>query len=234
MKSNFKLSAILLCLVVAGCMETGQQQLTENKSFTNSVASDESDPNARKGDGGSTTGQIYLSVTVDDLMISSDGIGAYVNGVDGVSAQFVSPDGTFSFGTSTARIKNPRRLTFPANNPTYAINPNLSPNYVINVLANEYDPAPYKIQDIPVNESQVMAMRVYGVNSRGIIDFRFLFNLGIGAGYITDKVTVTRIDTTTWTVESTSDATAALTGGNNKDFKAYYSVPFKLTLKTIN
>ncbi len=236
MKTNFKLSAILLCLVLAGCIETSQQSLTENKSLANSLASDESDPNARK-EGGST-GQIYLSVTVDPLMISNDGRGDYVNGKDGISAHFVSSDGTLSFSTSTARIKNPRRLTFP-NGGTYAINPNLSNTYLINVLANDVHPAPYKIQDIPVGESQIMAMRVWGSSSSGTIEFRLLFNYGIGAGYVTDQVLVTRNDLNTWTVESTNsdasnpDATAALTGGNNKDFKDYYSVPFKLTLRKI-
>lgn len=236
MKSNFKLSSILLCLVVAGCIETSQQTLTENKSITDPVASDPSDPNARKGSG---SGQIYLSVTVDDLKMASDGKGAYINGIDGISAQFLSTDGTLSLTTSNARITNARKLTFPDGS-GYAINPNASANYLLNVFANDVDPAPSKIQDIAIGTSQVMAMRVWGSNLKGAIEFRLLFNYGIGAGYITDKVIVTRVDSTTWTVESTDsdpsnpNATAALTGFDNKDFKGYYSVPFKLTLKKIN
>ncbi len=237
MKNSIKFSAVLLCLAMVGCMETGQQQLTENRSLTNSVASDPSDPNARKG--GSSTGQIYLSVTVDDLKMASDGRGAYVNGIEGVSAQFVSPDGTFSLRTTSARIKNPRKLTFPDGG-TYAINPNASTDFLINVLANEVDPTPYKIQEIPEGESQLMAMRVWGSDIKGTIQFRLIFNLGTGLGYETDQVLVTRTSATTWTVESTNsrisnaDATAALTGGFNGDFRAYYSVPFKLTLTKIN
>jgi hypothetical protein len=238
MKTDLRLTAILIFLLMAGCMETGQQQLTESKSSPNVLASDESDPNARKSTGGGS-GQIYLSVTIDEQMISSDGKGAYVNGIDGISAQFNSTDGTFSLTTKNARNKNPRKLIFPEG-ATYAINPNLSFNYLINVLANDVHPAPYKIQDIPEGTSQIMAMRVWGSNSSGTIEFRLLFNYGIGAGYVTDQVLVNRINSTTWTVESTDsdesnpNATAALTGENNKDLKGYYSVPFKLTLTKIN
>lgn len=236
MQTNFKLTAILLCLVLAGCIETSQQSLTENKSLANSLASEDSDPNARKGDG--STGQTNLSVTVDALMISNDGRGAYVNGKDGISAQFVSSDGSFSLTTSTTRIKNPRRLTFPDGG-NYAINPNSSNTYLLNVFANDVHPAPYKIQDIPVGTSQVMAMRIWGSNLSGAVEFRLIFNYGIGAGYVTDKVLVTRVDSTTWTVESTDsdesnpNATAALTGESNKDLRGYYSVPFKLILTKI-
>ncbi len=237
MNCSIKLPAILLCLVLAGCIETSQQTLTENKSLANSLASDNSDPNARKG--GGSTGQIYLSVTVDPLMISDDERGAYINGVDGISAQFASSDGSFSLTTSTKRIKNPRKLTFP-DGINYAINPNLSNTYLLNVFANDVHPAPFKIQEIPVGTSQVMAMRIWGSNVSGVIEFRLIYNYGIGAGYVTDQVIVTRVDSTTWTVESTDsdtsnpDATAALTGGNNKDLRGYYSVPFKLTLTKFN
>ncbi len=238
MQTNFKLSAILLCLVLAGCIETSQQSLTENKSLANSLALDDSNPNARQG--GGSTGQIYLSVTIaDNLKIASDKIVPYVNGVDGVSAQFVSSDGSLSFTTSTTRIKNPRKLIFP-DGANYAINPNSSNTYLLNVLANDVHPAPYKIQDIPEGTSQVMAMRIWGSNLSGAVEFRLIFNYGIGAGYITDQVIVTRVDSTTWTVESTDtdesnpNATAALTGSYNKDLRGYYSVPFKLTLTKIN
>lgn len=225
-----------MCLAVVGCMETGQQQLTENKSLINSVASDASDPNARRGAGSS---QINLSVTVDDLKMASDGKGAYTNGIDGISAQFVSTDGTLSLTTSNARINNPRKLTFP-DGAAYAINPNLSTNFLINVFPNDVHPAPYKIQDIPVGTSQIMALRVWGSNSKGTIEFRLLFNYGIGAGYVTDQVIVSRIDSTTWTVVSSNsdtsnpDATGAMTGFDNKDFRGYYSIPFRLTLRKIN
>nr|WP_287936738.1 hypothetical protein [Algoriphagus sp.] len=237
MKSSIKFSTVLLCLAVVGCMETGQQQLTENKSIPEPVASDPSDANARKG--GGSTGQIYLSVTVDDLKLASDGKGTYTNGIDGISAQFTSPDGSLSLSTSNTRIKNPRKLIFP-DGAGYAINPNLSANYLLNIFANDVDPAPYKMQDIPVGTSQVMAMRIWGTNSSGTVEFRLIYNYGIGAGYVTDKVTVTRIDTVTWIIGSTDsdtsnpEATAALTGGNNKDFRGYYSVPFRLVVKRIN
>lgn len=236
MKTNLKLSVIFLCLLLAGCIETGQQQLTENKSNLSPLASVDSNPNARKSTG---TDQIYLSVAIDNLMLSHDGKGNYINGMDGISAKFESSDGSFLLTTSNARNKNPRKLTFPQGD-TYAIDPNLSFNYLLNILANDVDPAPYKIQDIPIGGTQVMAMRIWGSNSKGTIEFRLLFNYGIGAGYVTDKVIVKRVDLTTWTVESTDsdtsnpEATAALTGGNNKDFKDYYSVPFKLTLTKIN
>lgn len=237
MKSSIKLSVILLCLVLTGCIETSQQTLTENKTLANTLASDESDPNARKG--GGSTGQIYLSVTVDPLMISDDGRGAYINGVDGISAQFASSDGSFSLTTSTTRIKNPRRLTFPEG-AGYNINPNSSNTYLLNIFPSDSEPAPFKIQEIPVGTSQVMAMRIWGSNSSGAIEFRLIFNYGIGAGYVTDKVIVNRVDSTTWTVESTDsdlsnpNATAALTGSYNKDLRGYYSVPFRLTLTKIN
>ncbi len=236
MKTSIKLSAILLCLVLAGCIETSQQSLTENKSLANSLASDDSNPNARQGGG---SGQIYLSVTVDDLKLASDRKGAYLNGIDGISAQFLSPDGSLSLTTSTTRIKNPRRLTFP-DGAGYNINPNSSNTYLLNVFANDVHPAPFKIQEIPVGTSQVMAMRIWGSNSSGAVEFRLLFNYGIGAGYVTDKVIVSRVDSITWIVESTNsdtsnpDATAALTSADNKDLRGYYSVPFKLTLKKIN
>lgn len=242
MKTSIKLSAILLCLVLAGCIETSQQSLTENKSLANSLALDDSNPNARQGGG---SGQIYLSVTVNDLKLASDGKGAYLNGIDGISAQFLSTDGSLSLTTSTTRIKNPRRLTFP-DGAGYNINPNLSDNYLINVLANEYEVNPRKIQDIPVGEDQLMSMRVWGSNLKGTIQFRLLYDLGNGLGYETDKVLVKRTSTTTWTVESTNskefngnatvnpEATTAMTSGFNGDLRGYYQVPFKMTLTKIN
>lgn len=245
MKTDLRLTAILIFLLMAGCMETGQQQLTESKSSPNVLASDESDPNARKSTGGGS-GQIYLSVTIDELMLSSDEKGAYVNGIDGISAQFNSSDGSFSLSTSSVKGKAPiRRLYFPPNIQEgivvpYAIDLNASYSYLLNVFTSDSEPAPFKIQEIPVGTSQVMAMRIWGSNSSGTIEFRLIFNYGIGAGYVTDKVIVTRVDSTTWTVESTNsdesnpNATAALTGGNNKDLKGYYSVPFKLRLTKIN
>jgi hypothetical protein len=231
MKSNLKLSAILMCLVLAGCMETGHQ-LTESESSKIPLASDEYNPNARKGDGGGgTTGQIYLSVTVDDLMISSDGRGVYINGIDGVSAQFLSSDGTLSFITNTTNSNSfIRKLIFPENG--YLINPNLSSSYELHVLAPLNVRRFKRIQDFVVGESQIMGMRIWGSYS-SVIEFRLLFNIGSNVS-VTDEVKVTRTAIGTWTVESTVNATAALTGGNNKDFQGNYSVPFKLTLNKIN
>jgi hypothetical protein len=233
MKKNFKLSAILLCLILVGCMETGQQQLTVNESYKNPVASNESDPNARKGPGGGTNSDVNLSVTVEDYWrISHDGKGPYKDGIDRVTAKFLASDGTLSFITSPTNVKTAiRSLTFP--NQEYAINLNASFSYIINILA-PLDITDFKrIQDFEVGESHLMGMRVFGINSKGFTDFRLLFNIGSGAGYVTDEVRVIRIDSTTWTVESIRDSRAALTGSDNKDLKDYYSVPFKLTLRKI-
>jgi hypothetical protein len=238
MRSNLKLSAILMCLALAGCMETGHQ-LTESESSKIPLASDDFDPNARKGDGGGTTGQIYLSVTVENLMISHDGNALYTNGKDGVSAQFQAPDGILSFTMSPPR-KNVvgRKLTFPTNGTGYAIELNGYPSYLVNVLTSDVSPVQKKIQDLVVGESQEMSMRVWGSNSSGI-GFRLLYSLGSGLGYINDKVLVTCTAIGTWTVESKTvesktEAQATLTGPDNYPSLGEYSVPFKLTLNKIN
>lgn len=234
MKSNFKLSAILMCLALAGCMETSQE-LTKNDSSESLSASDEYNPNARAG-GGGTTGQIYLSVTVDSVsgqMIASDGGGAYTNGIKGVSAQFQSPDGSLSFTMSPPRKGVGRKLTFPLRNPDYAINLNGYPSYLVNVLAPEDTPNQKKIQDMTILASQEMAMRVWGSNSSSV-QFRLLYSLGSGLGYVNDKVLVTRTASDSWTVESKLNAAqATLTGPVNNDRKGEYSVPFKFIVKKI-
>jgi hypothetical protein len=240
MKTNLKFPAIFLCLLMAGCMETGQQQLTENKSSSNLLASDDSDPNARKGN---VSNLIYFSVAIDDLnhMLVSDAKGDYIHGIEGISAQYNTSDGVFSFSTNNPRKTPLRKLSFPVGH-TYAIDPNLSYNYSINVLANQNDIVPYKIIEIPVGESQFMSMRIWGSDDRGFVQFRLLFNLGVSEGYETDKVLVTRTADDTWTVESTDskllnddftvnpNATAAQTTKTISEFKGYYSIPFKLTL----
>jgi hypothetical protein len=189
---------------------------------------------------------VGLTVTVqptdsagNTCRICSDGLGSYVNGVDGVSAKLDQ------YGNLIIAFTPTRKLTFDYTTPVLPGNvPNIPPAYD-SYMSTRFHPEG-NIQDMPVGAAQCMESIIIFHDGPGNHSTLYNNDFHRNTGSLGDTAyaVITRTSTTTWEAEpkelagecNSADATIARVSsqptsgpGSGTNYGRFY-MPFKMTL----
>lgn len=204
---NYALVPVILLLV--GCQKDIQTTLPELVADAKGAAAP------------AKLSAVALKVTVSNQDgIANDGKGIYTDGVQSTTATIRNTDGQFFF-TVDARY---RWLTFPFRR-------ELEGKDDYRMVTD----CPIALQNMAIGSAnaQMAGFRVWAYTGRGVLawNMRYDYNASGNGNPETDKVLITRVSSTRWTIQTTNNNKAELMDSNG-NFIDYFSVPAFITLDT--